>query len=247
MNRRRRLLLLAGLIAPFARIEAAAAQGERIVAMGFSGLKAGGALPDVLKPWAFSDRLRTTRYSLVSDAGVVVLRADAQASTSGIVRELKVDPRAYPILSWRWKAMSVVEKGDLRTKEGDDFAARVYVTFDLDPAALSAPERMKLSLARLVYGDAVPAAALCYVWDAHAPRETLVPNAYTDRVRMIVAETGATRAGQWVAMRRNIRDDYQRAFGAEPAGVTGVIVSTDTDNTGDTAVTFYGDISFGPP
>ena len=143
--------------------------------------------------------------------------------------------------------MKVLEHADIRTKAGDDFAARVYVTFELDPATLPAAERMKLSFARAVYGEGVPAAALCYVWDGKSPRDTIVPSAYTERVRMVVAESGAALTGQWVHMQRNIRDDYRRAFGAEPGGVTGVIVSTDTDNTGESAMAFYGDISFGPP
>jgi len=201
--------------------------------MQFSALKAGGPLAREMKPWEFGGGARPTRYSLVADEGAVVLRADAETSASGIVREMHVDPRVHPILSWRWKVLKVLERADIRTKAGDDFAARVYVTFDLDPATLPAAERMKLAFARSVYGESVPAAALCYVWDGKSPRETIVPSAYTERVRMIVAESGAARTGQWVHMQRNIRDDYKRAFGAEPAGVTGVIVSTDTDNTGD--------------
>jgi hypothetical protein len=228
------------------RIRIAAAQADRIDAMRFSALKAGGPLAREMKPWEFGGGARPTRYSLVADEGAVVLRAEADTSASGIVREMHVDPLMHPVLSWRWKVMKVLERADIRTKAGDDFAARVYVTFDLDPATLPAAERMKLAFARSVYGESVPAAALCYVWDGKSPRETIVPSAYTERVRMIVAESGAARTGQWVHMQRNIRDDYKRAFGAEPAGVTGVIVSTDTDNTGDSVVAFYGDISFGP-
>lgn len=214
--------------------------------MQFSGLRAGGPLPVELKPWEFGGQSRATRYSLVADEGTVVLRAEADASTSGIVREIQVDPRENPILAWRWKVMNLLERADIRTRRGDDFPARVYVTFAVDPAALPPAERAKLSFARLMYGDKVPAAALCYVWDGKAVRDTLVPNAYTERVRMIVAESGAARLGTWVQMRRNIRDDYKRAFGAEPAAATSVIVSTDTDNTGESAVAYYGDISFGP-
>ena len=139
-----------------------------------------------------------------------------------------------------------VEGGDIHSKTGDDFSARVYVTFDLDPAALAAGERMQLGLARLVYGDKVPSAALCYVWDRKSPRDTIVPNAYTGRVRMVVAESGSARVGQWVGVRRSVRDDYRRAFGGEPPSITGVIVSTDTDNTGQSVTAYYGDISFGP-
>ena len=61
---------------------------------------------------------------------------------------------------------------------------------------------------------------------------------------MLVAESGPERVGRWVGMQRNLREDYRRAFGTDPASVNGVIVSTDTDNTGETAEAWYGDITF---
>jgi len=247
VNGTRRRLLAAAIASALPWSRLAGAQAGHIDAMKFSALKAGEPFSRDMRPWQFGGGARPTRYSLVSDEGVVVLRADAEASASGVVREVRLDPRTHPVLSWRWKIMHVLEHADIRTKAGDDFAARVYVTFDLDPATLPAAERMKLSLARAVYGDNVPAAALCYVWDGKSARDTHVPSGYTERVRMIVAESGAARAGQWVAIQRNIRDDYKRAFGAEPGMVTGVVVSTDTDNTGESVVAFYGDISFDPP
>ena len=214
--------------------------------MRFSSMKAGEPLPDELRSWAFAGGTRPTRYSLVIDEDRVVLRSDAEASASGVVREMRVDPRTHPVIEWRWKVMNLVERGDLLAKAGDDYSARVYVTFDLDPATLPGGDRMRLAMARLVHGDKVPAAALCYVWDRKAVRGTFAANAYTDRVRMIVAESGAARVGQWVGIRRNVGEDYRRAFGAEPPQVSGVIVSSDTDNTGESVVAYYGDISFGP-
>lgn len=238
---------MAALAACACRPASVFAQGARIDAMRFSAMKPGATLPADLQPWAFAGGPRPTRYSLVEDEGGVVLRADAQASASGVVREVRIDPRTHPSLAWRWKVMGLVERGDIRRKDGDDFAARVYLTFDPDPSTLSAGERMQIAIARMVHGAKVPAAALCYVWDRKALRETLVPNAYTDRVRMIVAESGGARVGQWVEVRRDILKDYRRAFGAEAPLVTGVIVSTDTDNTGESVVAYYGDLSFGPP
>ena len=249
MNLRRRSLLAAGLALPWISAAPGVSQTPRIEVMRFSALEAGSALPDWLLPWAFADQPRHTRYSLVKNEGTVVLRAQANASTSGLVRQVRVDLRTHPVLAWRWKPQNLVVRGDLARKEGDDFALRVYVTFDLDPSALPAGERLKLSLARLLYGDRVPYAALCYVWDARALRGTIVPNAYTDRVRMLVAESGTERVGRWVQVERNVREDYVRAFGhtetvAPVPEVNGVIVSTDTDNTGESVEAFYGDIEF---
>lgn len=43
-------------------------------------------------------------------------------------------------------------------------------------------------------------------------------------------------------VRRNIVDDYRRAFGEDPPHVGAIAIMTDTDNTGETATAWYGDI-----
>jgi hypothetical protein len=215
-----------------------------VPAMRFSALRPGAALPPEYQPYTFEGRPRHTEYALVSDSGRTVLRARAEGSTSGIIRELRVEPAMHPILAWRWKVTRVLEKSDLATKEGDDFPARLYVTFDLDPSVLSLGERLQIGLARLVYGPKTPVAALCYVWDSRARAGTVVPNAYTDRVRMVVVESGAANLGRWMAYERDVAADFRAAFGLEPPAVSSVIVSTDTDNTGEFAETYYGDAEF---
>jgi len=59
-----------------------------------------------------------------------------------------------------------------------------------------------------------------------------------------VVESGAARLGRWSDYERDVAADYRRAFGAEPPAVSGVVVSTDTDNTGERAEAYYGDIEF---
>ena len=50
--------------------------------------------------------------------------------------------------------------------------------------------------------------------------------------------------GQWRSYKRNVREDFRRAFGEEPWDVVAVGMMTDTDNTGQTAHSYYGDITF---
>jgi hypothetical protein len=237
---RRDFLALAGALLLPRRALAA----EAIDAMRFSALRAGEPLPDWLRPYAFENRPRHTEFALVEDAGRTVLRARANASTSGLIRELRVDPRTHPLLAWRWKVTHLLARSDLATKDGDDFPARLYVTFDLDPATLPVGTRLKLALARAIWGEQVPLAALCYVWDTRAPRDTIAPNAYTDRVQMVVADSGPGLAGRWVERVRDVGADYRRAFGSDAPPVNGVVVSADTDNTGESAESYFGDIEF---
>lgn len=189
---------------------------------------------------------RETHYLLVEDAGTTVLRAEARASMSGLSHGLRVDPKATPMLEWRWKVSGVPPKGEIGTRAGDDYAARLYVLFDYDLARLPFTTRLKIRLARSLYGEAVPAAGLCYVWDAKAPIGTTTWSGYTDRLRMIVVASGTSKAGQWVSFRRDVAEDFRAAFGEEPPLVSGIAIATDTDNTDAAVTAWYGDIRLGP-
>jgi hypothetical protein len=72
----------------------------------------------------------------------------------------------------------------------------------------------------------------------------MVPNPFTDRVMMIVVESGDVKLNQWVSEERNLYEDYKKAFGKEPHLISGVAIMTDTDNTGESATAYYGDILF---
>jgi len=162
---------------------------------------------------------------------------------AGVAHPLKLDVRAHPVIEWRWKILNLLTKSNITTKEGDDYPARVYILFDYDIRKLPFSVRAKIRLARL-YGADVPLAALCYVWDGKAAAGTSVWSVYTDRVRVIVAESGGTNLGKWVTIRRDVAADFRAAFGEDPPAISGVVLATDTDNTGESATAFYGDIRF---
>lgn len=63
---------------------------------------------------------------------------------------------------------------------------------------------------------------------------------------MMAVESGPAQVGQWVVVRRNVLDDYRRAFGQEPPKAGAIALMTDTDNTGEKAVAYYGPIRILP-
>ena len=201
-------------------------------------------LPDGWQPFNPAPKARPTRYTLERDGNDDVIRADADHSMSGLIRTLRVDPAKTPMLRWRWRIAQSLKTADMATKAGDDYVARLYVLFDYDTSKLDFGTRTKLALAKLIYGVDVPAAALNYVWDNRYPVGTLRPNAYTDRARMIVVDSGAANAGRWVTVTRDIVADFRAAFGEDAPPVIGVAIATDTDNTGEQATAWYGDIRF---
>jgi hypothetical protein len=185
-----------------------------------------------------------TQYDLIDDGGAKVLSARANASMSGLSREVNIDPQQTPIIEFRFKVEELPKDADIKTKAGDDFAARIYLLFDYDINKLGFGDRTKIRIGRSLYGNALPTAALNYVWDTQYPVGQIIPNAYTDRVRAVVVESGAAKLGQWVTVRRNVAEDFKHAFGDEAPRIIGIAIATDADNTGSSARARYGDISF---
>ena len=223
---------------------AAAVEPTESAVTAFSSASPGTTLP---APWRIAtlpNVKRATRYSLVTDDGAVVLRAEAEASMASVIHPLKLAPKDSAFIAWRWKVSNILKKSDLRSKAGDDFPARVYVFFDYDIGKLSMLQRAKLYMARSRYGKDVPAAALCYVWDGKAPVDTSVWSPYTDRVRVIVVESGTANLNRWREVQRDVAADFRAAFGEDPPAVSGVAVASDTDNTGESVTALFGDIHF---
>lgn len=59
---------------------------------------------------------------------------------------------------------------------------------------------------------------------------------------MIAVQSGPTQVGQWLEERRNLIEDYRKCFGEDPGKAGAVAIMTDTDNTGEEAVAWYGPI-----
>lgn len=224
----------------------ATAAAQTIEVAEFSRLAPGGELPSAWRQVTLPRIERKTAYALDRIDGIVALRAEADASMSSVARNLDIDPATHPRLRWQWRVENLIAGSDLRSKDGDDFPARLYVLFDYDIGRLPFLQRTKLRLARALYGGDLPVAALCYVWATREPAGTTAWNAYTDRVRMIVVESGSARLGRWVGFERDVARDFREAFGEEPPMVNGIAIATDTDNTGERAVAWYGDMVFVP-
>lgn len=193
-------------------------------------------LPDGWKLFRINEKVPATKF-MMSEPGV--LHAQASNSMAGVIRKRRVDLDKTPVLCWRWKVKASVAKADLLTKAGDDYAARIYVFYDVPAAELGFSDRLKIKLAKSLYGADIPTAALNYVWDNKQPIGTVRANAYTDRTRMLVVESGNGKAGQWRSEVRDLKQDYMAAFGAQAPDVVGLAIATDTDNTHGDAEAWY--------
>lgn len=210
----------------------------------FSDNDPGDALPNGWKVWTLSRFKKSTEYKLVDTEGRTAVKANAAASASGLVHKLDLDPQMYPLLSWQWKVDNLIKTADNTTKQFEDSPVRVVVSFAGDMNTLSLDDRMFFDNVRLITRQQMPYATLMYIWKNRAPRDRVLPNLHTSRIKMIVAESGREKVGVWQDITRNVYEDYKRAFGEEPGRITAIAVMTDTDNTGENAHAWYGDIVF---
>lgn len=233
------LITMGLLLAPMV----ARAESPSVIEVGkFSGGTV-GQVPEGWNPLAFKKISKQTSYELAKDGERVVVKAISDASASGLTKAVRIDPREYPILRWRWRVENILTRSDVRRKEGDDYPARLYVTFAYDPEKTSFAKKLQYKAGRVIFGD-IPIGAINYIWDRDTPIGRIVENAYTSFARMIVVESGPQKVGAWVDEERNLYEDYKAAFGEEPPMVNGVAIMTDTDNTKERATAYYGDIIF---
>ena len=212
----------------------------------FSSGTVGQAMPDGWKPLTFKKIPKLTTYELVKDGEKVVVKAVSDASASGLTKEVKIDPKEFPVVQWRWKVDNLLKHSDATRKDGDDYPARLYITFEYDPDKVSLGKKLKFKAGQVIFGD-IPIGAINYVWETKTPVGTIIDNAYTDFVKMVVVESGPQKIGMWVDEERNIYEDYKKAFGEEPPMINGVAIMSDTDNTKEQATAYYGDIVFQKP
>lgn len=199
------------------------------------------------EPWrvvSFDADIPATHYRIIRWDKVMAIEATADASMALLARPLNLDLVNMPVLCWRWRVDAPLKSADMAHKSGDDYAARVYVAFDLPNSVMDWTTRLKLRLARQLFGDRVPDAALNYVWDNHNPIGTERANAYTERTQMLVLQSGADKAGRWIVERRNVLADAERAFGKLDFKAKLLAVASDTDNTGDKAHAGFADLHF---
>jgi len=187
---------------------------------------------------------RPTNYRVAYVAGKPAVEAIVDDSMSLLARPLSIDLGKTPVLCWRWYVDGPIKKADMTRKSGDDYAARVYVAFDVQDSALSGSTKFKLRMARSLFGQEIPDAAVVYVWDNTHAVGTARKSSYTDRSQLIVAESGTRRARGWVSERADIASDYAKAFPKQPGHPIQLAIAADGDNTHSKGRAAFADIHF---
>jgi len=193
---------------------------------------------DNWKPFFFPKIKSHSTYTIERDGDKGLLRAESNASASAIVYKDVFNVYEHPMVKWRWKVRNVYAKGDVRTKEGDDYPLRVYIMFEYDPDKAGALDRIKYGFAKSLYGEYPPHSSLSYVWSSKDDPESFIVSPYTDKAMMVLIEKGPAKVGTWVDEEIDIPADYQKAFKTRPPARARIAIMNDSDNTGESAVSW---------
>lgn len=183
-----------------------------------------------------------TAYRVAPQGPREALLAEAASSASMLRQALHIPPGQLGALQFDWQVDQLIAAADMRQREAEDSPARLILVFEGDRQLFSTQNQLLSELTLSLTGEPLPYATLMYVWCNDCPAESVIVNPRTDRIRKLAVESGGRRVGQWLRYRRNIRADFEKAFGEPPGALLGLAIMTDTDNTRSSTRAWYGPI-----
>lgn len=170
------------------------------------------------------------------------LKAQAESSASMLRQRLHIAPDQLGRLSFDWRVAQLIPGADMMQRDTEDSPVRLILVFEGDRQQFTPKNAMLSELTLSLTGEPLPYATLMYVWCNQCPPESVIVNPRTDRIRKLAVESGPGRVGQWITYQRNIRADFEKAFGEAPGTLLGLAIMTDTDNTRSATRAWYGQV-----
>jgi hypothetical protein len=183
-------------------------------------------------------------YARLDGRHAVSVRADASASM--LRHDLRVPPEELGSVRFSWKVPALLQEADVALRDKDDAPVRIVLAFEGDRSRFSPRDAALSELARALTGEEMPYATLMYIWCNRRLPGSVIHSPRTGRVRALVVESGPQGLNQWLDYERDIRADYQRAFGEAPGALVGIAIMTDSDNTRAQAQAWYGPVRLVP-
>ena len=188
-----------------------------------------------IKEWEEKIFSGETSYQIATMDEMEVLRAVSQESASGLFMEQRIDLAKTPFINWRWKIQNRLPGLQENTKNGDDYAARIYLVIKKGLFGLNSQ-------------------VMNYVWSSNNQQGSIWNNAYAgDTVKMLAVRDKEANLNTWYDEKRNVYQDFIQYFGDQGSKeanleayryVDVIALMTDTDDSERKAESFYGNISF---
>lgn len=167
-----------------------------------------------------------TDYQFIQEQGKSILRAESRSSASGLMFKKELDISKTPYLNWRWKLEKALPELGEYKKQGDDYAARIYI----------------IHSSGWFFWQTF---ALNYVWSSRAVKDTSWPNAYApDNALMSAVRDKTDKNNVWYNEKRHVLKDFKRWLAEDVSEIEGIAIMTDTDDSKGHAIVYYADIFF---
>jgi hypothetical protein len=191
---------------------------ERLVIADFSHDVQGSGAP---AGWELKEKSGKADLAVVRDDGIPALRLRSSNTSYSLQKEVHINLKQYPVLSWKWKVTKVPAGGDFRKSSTDDQAAQLFLAFS-------------------------KTRAIVYIWDSSVPLGTMGSAAapFFMSIKAVVMRSGTDELGRWITETRNVYDDYKKFFHEEPGEVAGVRIQINSQHTGTSAESYFSEASF---
>ena len=166
-----------------------------------------------------------TTYTLGSNDNGNYLKAEAEGKASGLGKEIKINLLKTPFINITWRVEKDLSGITENSKNGHDYAARVFVIKKTGTTALSNR-------------------AINYVFSSNNWIDENWPSPYTKKSVDYVLSTTKEHLNQWITVKANVREHFKKLFNLDIKELTGVAIMTDTDNSKLKAVSYYQNIYF---
>ena len=193
-------------------------------------------------PWKHQEfpGKRASIYRYEQRDGRDTIAVQSNASASVLRQVLRIEAADLGRMRFSWKVPALIADANLRDRDYSDSPVRIVLAFEGDRSRFSARDAMLSELAHALTGEPMPYATLMYVWGNKSEPGTVLHNLRTSRVRKIIMESGPGRLSQWLEDERDVRAEFEMAFGEPPGALVSIGIMTDTDNTGSSATAWYG-------
>ncbi len=218
----------------------------------FLGFRQGTDSESIPEGWALISYAGTggNQMFILKENNRTVLHVKSLGSASGVLKNVEVDLKEFPILVWRWKINRVVGMAIERQKDRNDSAARIRVIFGKrgknrrekpPPVSPQIEEFLKTLGIKQTAREPV-GFKIDYIWGNRIDPGEVLDFPGSRNHKIVVVESGKAKANQWIWEKRNLVEDFELLFEAEPPGLSGIVILTDTDQTNEGVEAWYSSI-----
>jgi hypothetical protein len=175
-------------------------------------------------------------YSIRAENKNKFLHAETTGGSIQIAKKVSWDLKIHPVLYWKWRVNRLPEGANEDARGKNDSAAAIYVVFPRKHIPLVSWKYQPINVIKYVWSTTLPVGQI-----VQKQKEKLETTIYEGR--FIVLRSGKKDAGTWILEKRNVLEDYKKAFGTSPR-YTPILVAilTDSNDTKSTASADYDDI-----